>query len=73
MNNEKLLSLLTLQLTHVKQLDKLLNDETQSLIDRDHELIASLAQSKQHLMKQLETFDVELSSYAEQIDRKSVV
>lgn len=67
MNNEKLLSLLTLQLTHVKQLDKLLNDETQSLIDRDHELIASLAQSKQHLMKQLETFDVEISSYAEQI------
>ncbi|MCG7530139.1 flagellar protein FlgN [Psychrobium sp. MM17-31] len=67
MNNEKLLSLLTLQLTHVKQLDKLLNDETQSLVERDHELIASLAQSKQHLMQQLETIDVELSSYAEQI------
>lgn len=62
MNNEKILSLLTLQLTHIKQLDQLLNEEQQALIDRDHESIESLAKGKQHLMKQLEAFDVEIIS-----------
>lgn len=62
MNNEKILSLLTLQLNHIKQLEQLLNEEKQSLIDRDHESISMLANNKQALMKQLETFDVEISS-----------
>lgn len=61
MNNEKILSLLTLQLNHVKQLEILLNDEKQSLINRDYKTITSLSQQKQQLMSQLHEIDKEIS------------
>jgi len=67
MNNEKIISLLTLQLNHVKQLDILLNDEKQSLIDRDHQLITSLAGKKQELMSQLQEIDNKLSVHCKDI------
>lgn len=62
MNNEKILSLLTLQLNHIKQLKILLDEEKQALVDRDHESIVVLATNKQTLMKQLESLDLEISS-----------
>jgi len=62
MINENTLSLLTLQLNHIKQLELLLNDEKQSLIDRDHESITSLANHKQLLMSQLEKIDSDISA-----------
>jgi len=65
MNNDKILSLLKLQLNYVKQLDALLNDEKQSLIDRDHQSITSLAAKKQELMSQLQDIDSNLSVHCE--------
>jgi len=62
MNNENTQSLLTLQLNHIKQLQLLLNNEKQSLIDRDHESITSLAKNKQQLMSQLEQIDSDISA-----------
>lgn len=63
MNNEKIISLLKLQLNYVKQLDVLLNDEKQSLIDRDHQSITSLAEKKQELMSQLQDIDNSISTH----------
>ncbi len=61
MNNDKILSLLTLQLNHVKQLETLLSDEKQSLINRDYKTIMSLSQQKQQLMLRLSEIDKEIS------------
>ena len=72
MNNENIRPLLTLQLSHVKQLKMLLNDEKQSLIDRDHESISALAQNKQQLMTQLEQIDREISASIEQVPLSDV-
>lgn len=67
MNNDKILSLLKLQLSHVKQLDALLNDEKQSLINRDHQSITSLAEKKQELMSQLKDIDSSLSVHCKDV------
>lgn len=61
MNNDKILSLLTLQLNHVKQLETLLSDEKKSLINRDYKTIMSLSQQKQQLMLRLSEIDKEIS------------
>jgi len=67
MNNDKIISLLKLQLNYVEQLNVLLNDERQSLVDRDHQSITSLAVKKQELMSQLQDIDNNISIHCKNI------
>ena len=62
MNTQQLETNLSLQLAYAKELQKILELETQALIDRNHDNITTLAQKKQQVMEQLQTVDQQIAT-----------